>query len=75
MSASNTVAVYEDEYLSIRYFQNGSGHITFKRLDLTKTMNNIIAKTLSGDAGRERMLIFVDVNHLHQPLHRKELLV
>jgi len=36
--------VYEDEYPSIRYFQKGSGHITFKRPDLTEKMNDIIAK-------------------------------
>lgn len=40
--------VYEDEYLSIRYFQKGSGHITFKRPDLVEKMNEIIAKHYPG---------------------------
>ncbi|EBG4357977.1 DUF4942 domain-containing protein [Salmonella enterica subsp. enterica] len=41
-------AVYEDEYLSIRYFQKGSGHITFKRPDLVEKMNDIIARHYPG---------------------------
>lgn len=40
--------VYEDEFLSIRYFQKGSGHITFKRSDLVEKMNEIIAKHYPG---------------------------
>ncbi|EDH6298818.1 DUF4942 domain-containing protein [Salmonella enterica] len=36
--------VFEDDLFSIRYFQKGSGHITFKRLDLVEKMNDIIAK-------------------------------
>lgn len=40
--------VYEDEYLSIRYFQKGSGHITFKRPDLVDKMNEIIARHYPG---------------------------
>ncbi len=40
--------VYEDEYLSIRYFQKGSAHITFKRPDLVEKMNVIIAKHYPG---------------------------
>ncbi len=40
--------VYEDEYVSIRYFQKGSGHITFKRPDLIEKMNDIIAKHYPG---------------------------
>lgn len=40
--------VYEDEYLSIRYFQKGSGHITFKRPDLVEKMNDIIARHYPG---------------------------
>ena len=28
----------------IRYYQKGSGHITFKRLDLVDKMNDIVAK-------------------------------
>lgn len=37
-------SVFEDEYVEIRYFQKGSGHITFKRSDLVERMNDIIAK-------------------------------
>ncbi|MGY9522986.1 DUF4942 domain-containing protein [Citrobacter freundii] len=35
---------YEDEYFSIRYFQKGTAHLTFKRLELIEMMNDIIAK-------------------------------
>lgn len=41
-------SVFEDEYVSIRYFQKGSGHITFKRPDLVDKMNDIIAKHYPG---------------------------
>ncbi len=37
-------SVFEDEYVEIRYFQKGSGHIIFKRSDLVEGMNDIIAK-------------------------------
>ncbi|EHK6279055.1 DUF4942 domain-containing protein [Escherichia coli] len=40
--------VFEDDFFSIRYFQKGSGHITFKRLDLVKRMNDIVAKHFPG---------------------------
>lgn len=36
--------LYEDDFFSIRYFQKGTAHITFKRCDLTEKMNNIVAK-------------------------------
>ncbi|HAT3904168.1 TPA: DUF4942 domain-containing protein [Citrobacter koseri] len=36
--------VYEDEFFSIRYYQKGTVHLTFKRLNLIKSMNDIIAK-------------------------------
>ncbi|MFS3643827.1 DUF4942 domain-containing protein, partial [Escherichia coli] len=36
--------IFEDELFTIRYFQKGSGHITFKRLDLVDKMNDIVAK-------------------------------
>ncbi|EHG7582728.1 DUF4942 domain-containing protein [Citrobacter sedlakii] len=36
--------VFEDDFFLIRYFQKGSGHITFKRLDLVEKMNDIVAK-------------------------------
>ncbi|KLF43462.1 DUF4942 domain-containing protein [Klebsiella aerogenes] len=38
------VSVFEDEYVEIRYFQKGSGHIIFKRSDLVEKMNEIVAR-------------------------------
>lgn len=38
----------ETDYLAIRVFKNGNGHVTFKRLDLVETMNRIIAKHYPG---------------------------
>ncbi|WP_387465695.1 DUF4942 domain-containing protein [Photorhabdus sp. RM323S] len=35
---------YEDEFFSIRYFQKGTAHLTFKRLELIEQMNDIIAR-------------------------------
>lgn len=40
--------VYEDEFFRIRYFQKGTAHLTFKRLDLAERMNDIIAKHYPG---------------------------
>jgi hypothetical protein len=40
--------VYEDEMLSIRYFQKGTAHISFKRLDLIEKMNDIVARHYPG---------------------------
>ncbi|USL58878.1 DUF4942 domain-containing protein [Pantoea ananatis] len=40
--------VYEDDFFSIRYFQKGTAHITFKRCDLTERMNDIVAKHYPG---------------------------
>lgn len=40
--------VFEDDLFAIRYFQKGSGHITFKRLDLVEKMNDIVAKHFPG---------------------------
>lgn len=40
--------VYEDEFFSIRYFQKGTAHLMFKRLDLVEKMNDIIAKHYLG---------------------------
>lgn len=37
-----------NEYLSIRTFKNGNGHVTFKRIDLVERMNTIIAKHYPG---------------------------
>ena len=39
---------FEDDLFSIRYFQKGSGHITFKRMDLVEKMNDIVAKHFPG---------------------------
>lgn len=39
---------YSDDYLSIRYYQKGSAHITFRRPDLVEKMNDIIAKHYPG---------------------------
>ncbi|EPJ7334703.1 DUF4942 domain-containing protein [Citrobacter amalonaticus] len=38
------VRIFEDDLFIIRYYQKGSGHITFKRLDLIEKMNDIVAK-------------------------------
>lgn len=40
--------IYEDEFFRIRYFQKGTAHLTFKRLDLVERMNDIIAKHYPG---------------------------
>lgn len=40
--------IYEDDFFSIRYFQKGTVHITFKRIDLTEKMNYIVAKHYPG---------------------------
>ena len=40
--------IYEDDFFSIRYFQKGTVHITFKRIDLTVKMNDIVAKHYPG---------------------------
>jgi hypothetical protein len=38
----------ENDYLSIRMFKNGNGHVTFRRPDLVEQMNRIIAKHYPG---------------------------
>jgi len=40
--------VYEDDFFRIRYFQKGTAHLTFKRLELVERMNDIIAKYYPG---------------------------
>lgn len=40
--------VYEDTYFSIRYFQKGTAHLTFKHPELVDKMNDIIAKHYPG---------------------------
>ncbi|ENG7017647.1 DUF4942 domain-containing protein, partial [Yersinia enterocolitica] len=39
---------YEDDYFSIRYFQKGTAHLTFKRPKLIEKMNDTIAKHYPG---------------------------
>jgi len=39
---------YEDEFFSIRYFQKGTTHLTFKRPELIVKMNDIIASHYPG---------------------------
>ncbi|WP_313683355.1 DUF4942 domain-containing protein [Pantoea sp.] len=39
---------YEDAFFNIRYYQKGTAHLTFKRLDLIEKMNDIIAKHFPG---------------------------
>ncbi|CRX41137.1 z1226 protein [Yersinia enterocolitica] len=42
------VQSYEDDFFSICYFQKGTAHLIFKRLDLVEKMNDIIAKHYPG---------------------------
>jgi hypothetical protein len=42
------IGTCENDYLSIRTFKNGNGHVTFKRPDLVDRMNLIIAKHYPG---------------------------
>lgn len=44
----NPQGLCETDYLKIRCFKNGNGHVTFKRLDLVEKMNLIIAKHYPG---------------------------
>lgn len=39
---------YEDEMFTIKYFQKGSGHITFKRPELVDKLNDIITRHYPG---------------------------
>lgn len=38
----------EDDFMRVRCFRNGNGHVTFKRPDLVDAMNRIIAKHFPG---------------------------
>ncbi|EMP0250199.1 TPA: DUF4942 domain-containing protein [Klebsiella michiganensis] len=40
--------VFEDDLFNVHFFQKGSGHITFKCMDLVEKMNDIIAKHYPG---------------------------
>lgn len=48
IDASRSSETFVDEYVEIRYFQKGTGHIIFKRPDLIERMNDIIAKHYPG---------------------------
>lgn len=50
ISAARTLADrdVDTEYLHVRCFRNGNGHVTFKRPDLTEKMNAILAKHYPG---------------------------
>lgn len=48
INQQSTPTIFDDEYFSIRYFQKGSAHITFKRSELVERMNDIIAKHYPG---------------------------
>lgn len=37
------LAVFENDYLSVRRYQNGNAHVTFKRADLIDELNKILA--------------------------------
>ena len=39
---------YEDEMFTIKYFQKGTAHITFKRSELVDKLNDIIARHYPG---------------------------
>ena len=44
VSRSTAERDVENDYLKIRSFRNGNGHVTFKRPDLVERMNQILAK-------------------------------
>jgi hypothetical protein len=41
---AGSARLYEDDYIFIRWFKNGNGHLTFKRDDIVIKMNEMIAK-------------------------------
>lgn len=49
---------YEDELFGIRYFQKGTAHVVFKRLDLVEKMNDIVAKHYPGMLAREEFALY-----------------
>ncbi|CNI01938.1 z1226 protein [Yersinia frederiksenii] len=49
---------YEDEQFGIRYFQKGTAHVIFKRLDLVDKMNDIVAKHYPGMLAREECALY-----------------
>lgn len=48
LNYNNRQGTVDTDYLSIRTFKNGNGHVTFKRPDLVEKMNRIIAKHYPG---------------------------
>lgn len=48
ISAGMSNTDYEDEMFTIRYFQKGTAHISFKRLKLVDKLNDIIARHYPG---------------------------
>jgi hypothetical protein len=40
----NGIRQWEGDYFKIRWYKNGNGHLTFKRLDLVQQMNCILAR-------------------------------
>lgn len=43
-AAMRDSAIYENDYLQIKWYKKGTGHVLFKRLDIIDTMNKILAK-------------------------------
>lgn len=39
-----TSADFDSEYFTLRYFKKGSGHLTFRRSDLTEKLNEILSR-------------------------------
>jgi hypothetical protein len=39
---------FDSEYFTLRYFKKGSGHLTFKRPDLTEKLNDILSRYYPG---------------------------
>ena len=50
---------YEDDLFSIRYFQKGTAHVIFKRLDLVEKMNDIVANHYPGMLAREECALYI----------------
>lgn len=48
LSYASRTGQVENEYMAIRTFKNGNGHVLFKRPDLVDAMNRIIAKHYPG---------------------------
>lgn len=48
ISQQRRAVTFEDEFVEIRYFQKGTGHIIFKRPDLVDKMNDIITRHYPG---------------------------